>query len=193
MKKLLILISLFVLITNFAFSQTDKGRFLIGAGSKLEFNNIETDFGGSENISSSELTFAPRIGYFVIDNLNIGIMLPITYQSQEYDEEDRSVLSLAIAPYVQYYFLEDNFKPFIYGSLGVGTSSIESSTFYGNNGADANMFLYELGAGCSYFINRYVAIEAALGYHNETYDYDENVDETTMSGIRFEIGFSVLL
>lgn len=89
-------ICFFLLISISAKAQTEKGRMLLGAGTHIGFSNgvgmmdmyfsnstREFADGSSEKSSSYNIFFAPKVGYFLTDNLAAGIDLAFGWGSRE--------------------------------------------------------------------------------------------------------------
>src|SRR5687767_3997835 len=85
-----LLCSLFFLTPSYA--QTGKGSMLLGGNGGLRF-----DSENSQNIFNAYLS--PRIGFFVIDKLALGISLPLSISTSD-DFENSSI---GISPFIRYY------------------------------------------------------------------------------------------
>jgi hypothetical protein len=64
-------------------AQTEKGTFLLGGETKLNFSSVSSKF-ESDDVNEdlgkiTTLEFSPQIGFFVIDGLALGMELPIMY------------------------------------------------------------------------------------------------------------------
>lgn len=193
---------IFTYLTFAAYGQTDKGKLLIGGGSTLDFSSLnstwKTDDDEGDAGKMTELEFSPQIGYFVIDNLAVGVELPITYSS-ETDEDDYkySTTAIALAPFVRYYFGTTNIKPYLHGSAGYGTMKMKEDPPGGASDDEfVGMFIYSLGGGLGIFLNEKVSLDIGLGYVSASAkpeeDYDVNF-RVIGSGFGIGIGFAIVL
>lgn len=93
---------------------------------------------------------------------------------------------MTIGPQVIYFFdINDKFKAFGKGRLGlayVGNSQ-------GNNSTNEYGKFYGLTAGLSYFISPKISTDFGIGYDSLMF----NKNETSISGISVNIGFSLFL
>lgn len=145
-------------ITSFA--QTEKGKFMIGGN---------FDFAKSEQsgIRATEFSFSPSVGYFIYNNLSVGIGLDYSlFKSSQYKGE-----FVAIIPFARYYFAkQDKLKFFGQAGLGLLSSNIKSRAaddgFVPNK---INELTYHAGVGASYFFTKNVALEGVLQYKSIEY------------------------
>ncbi len=193
-------ISMFLVFT--VLGQTNQGNILIGGESNLNFSSFnskwKSDDGNGKFGKTTSFDFSPRVGFFIIDNLAIGAKLPISFQSEKDDNNDKfSSTSLAIAPFVKYYFGAKNIKPYLNGSFGFGTISMKDEPESGpSDNYSSGLFLYEFGGGLGIFFNDKVSLDISLGYTSKTYkDKEDNINNfrTIYSGIGLGIGFSICL
>lgn len=157
MKKLFF--SLAVIAISFAASaQTSKGTYLLGG---------TAGFQSQDDVST--ITVAPRIGYFLADNLAAGLGLGYT------KIEDLSMWSLD--PFIRYY------------ALGIGDNAKifgQASYSYGSMGEDLSTSGWGVGAGAAFFLNESIALEVGLNYGSTTVG-----DADATSALRFGAGFQI--
>lgn len=145
MKKSLL--TLFAALVVFAASaQIEKGAILIGGASNLGFTSYDEDAG-----DYSLFNVDVKGGYFVMDNLAIG--LDLSY-SKDSDDDDALV---GIGPLVRYYV---NGKII----LGIGYNIINYGDLDGSS--------LPLEVGYAAFINKAIAIEPTLNYQMYGGDLD---------------------
>lgn len=213
-----------LLISSIVTAQTEKGKILVGADSNMNFsaltNKGKSDLYESDNYKTSNFTFSPKIGYFVANNLSLGVEVPFSfskfksssirvndlyYSSQYFNQEDKNT-SITFAPFVKYYFnANKTIKPFLQGQIGLGVSKFTTNRNYYVNNFDptiesynstskSNLFMYGVDGGLAIFFNDKISLDIALGYASTTFKRKEdnpyNYKEIT-SGFVSNIGFSL--
>jgi hypothetical protein len=106
-----------------AHAQTEKGRFLIGAGTNvglsessgimnLSFSRQKTfiDDGLSSQSNTNNILIAPKGGYFIVDNLVTGLDMALGWGSGTLSSDGASHFSnqklrFSVGPFVRYYLL----------------------------------------------------------------------------------------
>jgi hypothetical protein len=197
MKKLIILFY-FALQTSFAFSQLNKGQWLVG-GSALGMYQFYS--GASNNSSSSNFQLTPDIGYFIADNLAIGIRSSLsiskydytyltsnfngTYQQTYITTSTINPMNILAGPFIRYYFLPKssnvNFlmdAAYAYGFYEIIATKIGTKT---NN--------YNLSLGPVFMLNSHTSIMVIASYQ-----YSKFADsQLSRSNINFGVGFQIHL
>lgn len=167
-------------------AQITKGNWMVGGSSS--FSNKESY--QHKNPNSSKLKFSEfelnaNLGYFFIDNLQMGLKMGYNnYMFSSYGGQDR--FSLKLGPYSRYYFLkpEKLVNLYIDGSYFFGKKSIASGEIQDNlNG-------FSISAGPTIFFNSSVAMELGINYSSTkfigTNGYTEN-------NLQFNLGFQIFL
>ncbi|MDN3668270.1 outer membrane beta-barrel protein [Echinicola jeungdonensis] len=195
MKTLkVIIISSFVMLSSvmMAFSQTEKGKFFLGGETNLNFTsmNSELKFGEftEDTGKTSTLEVSPKFGKFIVDDLVLGLEIPIAHYAYTPPSGNKSKLTtFAIAPFGRYYFGPPNpVKPYLQGMAGYGI--IET-----NGGGDSgSILLYEIAGGIGIFLNEKVALDIQLGYGSTNYDYDGDYKEV-LNGLDLGLGFTIIM
>ncbi len=99
-----------------AFSQTvSQGAWM--AGGSAGFSSSKQEGAG---VALTNIEFAPDVGYFIIDDLGLGINVIYSRSSQN----TSSFTAFGVGPWVRYYVLENAFAQ---GGYRYGTSKIKSS------------------------------------------------------------------
>lgn len=199
-KKIALLIAL---ATNICiFSQTEKGKFLIGAQTNLNLNfDFKTAKGDNfSRDAGSETSFfiAPSVGYAIQKNLFLGLSTTYNYLHDD-DKEFSSEAFINIfsaSPFVKLYFSDKKIKPFLLGSFGFGVQKIRSKAFGANNfrTSSTNFNVLNLGGGITYFFNKNVNMELGLNYSrlaNDSFLFDEETYVTQR--FNTSIGFYIFL
>ena len=146
MRKLTFLL----LLSIPSFAQTQKGNFSFGTKG-INFNHNE------EIVQFRELSIEPSIGYFISNNLEIGLAInsQITwFRDKGSDERWFNSSSTAFLAFITKYFARGKFQPFISASGGVAKSSIG---YLGDNGGRVG-----LNIGVQYCVSKNIA----LGFHS---------------------------
>ncbi|WP_298224328.1 porin family protein [Flavobacterium sp.] len=163
MKKI-ILSTVAILAFGFANAQ-DKGGSGEGFSKGDVFLSGQVGFGSSKytaagNYKEDSFTFSPSVGYFVTENIALGLGLTISNSSTQATEAaDKSkVNTTGFDVMGRYYFTPSN-QFSVYGQLGVGYQS----TKYDAADVKVNGFGVNVGPGVSYFISKNFAMEAGWG------------------------------
>ena len=186
MKKLLTLLTILISFTSFSQIQKPitKGNFIIDGGASFSFSKSISKMGTSVAKNSTyDLSVYPTCAYFIIDNLAIGLSIPIDYGGSK----DNKSYSLGLGPIIKYYFINGPFlKMSLLYSYAKGTGSYAQSSKY---------FYIIPGAGFAFFINPKVSIEPSLNYiftyntsdaFSEAYSYRSNK-------IELELGITIFM
>jgi hypothetical protein len=179
MKKLFLLLSL--VISFNAFSQIEKpitkGNIILSGGGSFQYYKPTTLSGPSLfNVSIN-----PGFGYFVIDNLAVGMNATISY----YKQYNIKSTILGVGPYVKYYFNNGLF-------LKAETSF---SRLHNVNWGSSKEKDYSLipGLGYAFFINQKISLEPCLSYKYSHSSHNGGTMIEAFSGVLFEFKFNIFL
>lgn len=172
-----------ILAHETTYGQLQKGNLLLGGN----IGNI--NFGSSINPDESfSMSFSPKVGYFIVDNLAIGLAHP--WYASWGSEMNSS--SNAFSVFGRYYF--NDAKTIV---LNKARFFVELETGFGTNRTKykpvpsyvvKNSYgIFDVEAGFAYFLTSNVALEAALKLENTFYATSSN----TALGIR--LGFQIHL
>ena len=177
MKKIVTVVSALVLGTA-AMAQTDQGGWVFGAGSDFSF--VSAKFDSEQEESSSDMNLNIGAGYFVIDNLSVG--LTFNYGSNKEAGADDASSSMLVGPVVRYYL---PMKIFGQLSYQIGSISAGGEKLYGTG---------DLGIGVGYaaFLNDNVSIEPMVKYDMTSYSPEEG-DGGNGSAFGVFINFGIYL
>jgi outer membrane protein len=199
MKKLLFLLLIVLVSSSTIFSQTKKGNFELSGGTGLQFisSNLKfiSDGTTTDKTTMSSLSFLPSFGYFIIDNLAIGLAGNITTNTQKYEDGDKDVsTSTLIFPAALYYFpIAGKIRPI--AQIGVGLAS-QTQKYVPKTGSNeknsASGIAFNFGGGISYFMKENISINLGLSYTlaNLT-DSDDNTSKLKEGNFGSNIGFSI--
>ena len=203
MKKraILILISMsFLISSGQIIGQTEKGKFLIGGSSSLDFASYsskwETEYGSGDNGKFRNLDFTIQSGYFVFNNLAAGLEIPFNY-SKEIDGNDYyTSTSVTLIPFVCYYFGKGKIKPYLVGGIGPGWGK-EHYSSDNDLKIPTKILACEIDGGLAVFLNEHISLDFGLGYayaSTKWNDEDSNMNyKTSSSGLGFNIGITCFL
>jgi len=190
MKKALLLLA-FLAPSIALFAQTEKGTFVVSGATNLNFTSSNQKYlDDSYQVGESDISaysFMPSMGYFVIDNLSIGINCSLSEKSEKYKGDPETKQStLTLMPSAMYLLpINGPIKPFL--QVGFGYSSITQKQYNTVNVSyEGNTF--GLGGGFSYFINKSVSVDLGVQY---TYiSVDDDVKTIRQKAIGGNVGFS---
>lgn len=197
-------------------AQTEKGRFLIGLSSNLNLTNpsgMGLSFGSSkyhsddptfvESDGDQNFTFnlKPRVGYFLMDNLAMGIDFDFHYfRSENGGSGDiYEMLGFAGGPFLRYYYpIKNNFLfGEVYGNYGKQTIKFDyaENLFLNDSESETLVANYGLAVGMSLSLTERTFFDCSLGYDflrasPQDTEYDEY---TTQQGLQLKLGFSIIL
>lgn len=140
-----------------------KGTYFTG-GSILASHNTTT----INNNSTSELNleFLPKGGYFIMDNLGVGLQLSILSSSQKQDtglsDIKINTTAIGILPFARYYFYKNFFGEAAIG-FGFQNSKVKNSPVPTDD-QKTTSYGFRLSAGYSFALSQNVAIEPIINY-----------------------------
>lgn len=192
--KFSFVIAVLIGLTVVANAQTEKGNFIIGASSSLDFTSssikLENDLTSTDSGNMTTFEFTPGAGYFIANNLAFGIMLSLESSSEKEDGDKYTETTTALFPFALLYFGKSNVKPFVQAAFGPGwqKSGYEEKE-------TQNITGYQLGGGLAVFVNQHVSLDFSLGYASASAKIKDgyNVDWKVISkGIGGNVGFSIV-
>lgn len=212
MKKIinLIIALLFCSILN---AQTEQGKIIVGMSTTLSsigtgpemfgvgFSINKTKVGSEEAdpIKNIGINIVPQVGYFIIDNLAVGIDANYSYSSMEIKnlEESQTKNFGGIGCFGRYYTFNSKIHPFIEIDTGLGKASIKHKTPDISSNDKSFFYNIGIGAGVAIPIGGKVTFNLIAGY-----DYIKELPEKKFIGqkvesvihsVGFDIGFMVTL
>lgn len=124
---------------------------------------------------SNNFEIAPKVGYFVNENIAVGAHLGYQNATAELGGRDTKDLStISVGVFGRYYFLPTN-KFSIFGQLGVDYLTVDDNM----TDTNADGFGFAVAPGISYFVSNHFALEATfgvLGYSSVSPDGGDSVD-----------------
>ncbi len=199
---------------NILYAQTNKGKFLMGELSYIEllgngvigstnlgYTTFQTKSDGDNDDSKDKqfsLNIIPRAGYFVIDNLAIGLDVLLATESRksgEFDYKDKSTF-FAVGPFVRYYIPTKKVLPFVEVNYSMGSRKGKSEFDGSESSHNYAIKLYGAGLGVAIAIGEKVSFDAVAGYHayvNKDKEENDNNERLVASTIGLKLGFTVYL
>lgn len=207
MKKTRVLaVLVFALSFSLLQAQTNQGNFMIGAESDLLGLNFSTlkfksDRSGFEEADADKVmsfNLSPKIGYFVVDNIAVGLDFTLaTSRLTEGTSDDETTQSLlAVGPFVRYYVPASTVLPFVEVGATVGRdkTKFEGGVFEGEY--KSNILTFGGGVGVAAPLGDKVMLDIMAGYNSViTKDAEDNDDNDRMltGNIGVNLGFTVFI
>lgn len=163
----LFLTSLILIITVLNLNaQTEKGKYLLGGSDILEFVNLSSlaDYTDSPDFKTQniELSISPIFGYFIIDNLSIGVIPRFRFQKDNSGSSHLSMRDISVSAYSRYYFGTKKLKPFVHLGFGYINRHKRNEFDFDDRSPfiwNGNALIYEAGIGLGYFITDYLSLD----------------------------------
>ena len=186
MKKVL-LSAVALLAFGFANAQEEKSNggfskgdvFVSGSFGITSDKAYDLDSSAPGLFETNGFTFAPKVGFFVTENIAVGGKLGFGSSKVEVDgvSGENKVNDLTVGAFGRYYFTPSN-QFSLFADLGVDYMS----TNYDSMDLKRNGISAGLGLGMNYFVSSNFSIEAGLGllnYSSMKFDADGAENETS--------------
>lgn len=173
-------------------AQTSKGSWVLSGKAGLGFNSAIQKYKANgttvDGPKVSILTITPSVGYFVMDNLAIGLDLNYTstrttVKINELDlDYDSTNSTLSLLPNATYYFpTGSNFRPYLGAGIGIGSTKAMNPLT--DEESTASGLLWGAKGGFVYLLNNSVGLDFGLSYNNlTTSETIQNIKVTTTTG-----------
>ena len=201
MKKLLLTLLVSSILMS-AYSQTEKGKMFLGGQFSLSGNtNSMSDTLNRYDNHTTVLDITPNFGYFIADNLALGVSLDFGVNNSN-NHFENSALSLShtkngsndntyiygIGGFARYYVnITDHFK--FYTNFGLNYSlQLNKRTSFDNYPGDLNspstkyyqeyqlsLITLEITPGLVYFVTPRIGMQAAFGNLNYTHSSSKDI------------------
>ena len=202
MKHKIIAISLIALFAVASLqAQTEKGRFIIGAGSSVDVSNAKGGLSTAPSkTSNTTIIIKPEVGYFLLDDFSVGVSVSVEGYAGDAGGAHADLLSE-----FKYFFKGTSFRPFVKANVGY-----KYKDFWGLFGqsipvSDVQGLAFGGGVGGAFFVRKNISVDLGLNYLHSTlkrvsmpYDQsgpmkEENPLKANMDEITVFVGFSVYL
>ena len=185
MKKMKIIVCF--LAATFVYSlqaQTGAGSIIVGGSTSFSINHnsmkTKSDDTDTDPTKTNSFSISPQAGYFIIDNLAVGVSLPISLSASKdpNDNKERNS-SIAFVPFGRYYIPSpsDLINPFAQIGIGIGSNKRKVMPETGDSSTQTfRVFQWHIGAGGSIFFNERVAGDIMFYYAYESRKAKEDND-----------------
>ena len=209
MKKLITILLVSFLAINTTFAQVDgEGTVILGATTELS----ETPW--------SMVIMTPTIGYFLSDQIAVGLMFSLDTEKQDFDVENfnsppdkwvetTSKSEMSIGPWMRFY-MGDIF--FINAGVLIGSNNTTETTtdkdesgWYDSDGGlvsekklKGSTFTLDIGAGASILWGDHIAFEPMFGFRmgsgsDTDFPGNEKIKRKSEMDLGFKIGVCIML
>jgi hypothetical protein len=169
-------------------AQTEKGSILFGTTTSLT-KNLYSDFGNgnsigitysyqksgtsSGNLKSTNISYSPKVGYFLENNFVVGGNYKFSFQSSE----NSNTFLMGFGPFARLYFGNKKVKPFT--EVEAVFSSLKYTYDYNTTTHKSINRLTEisLNGGVALFINKNISIDWIAGYNLSSHKPQDNESE----------------
>ena len=165
-------------------AQTTQGSLTLGGSigynsTKEKNNYLNSDY------ESSYFQFSPNVGYFVVDNLEVGLNLGISFGKAGYEILDPTkTTTFSAGPYARYYKFTSNERFAFTGALGVSFGSGKSSTE--TTESKTSNFGVSIAPGFVYFLTDKWGLDFQLeGIGFSSLDPNKDVDDDNRNVFSF--------
>ncbi|EOZ93487.1 hypothetical protein A33Q_3746 [Indibacter alkaliphilus LW1] len=207
--KIFKILSFFLLIGFSAHAQTEKGRMLLGAGTHIGFsngigmmdmyfNNTTREFadGTSEERSSYNIFFAPKVGYFLSDNLAAGIDLAFGWGNRTipltaFAIEAKNSL-FGAGPFVRYYVPKGKILPFAEVNSIFGNQRTRDD-FVAENVSNTAVTSLGGGLGLALLLGERSSFDLLLNYTSNRANFESDGFYTRENVLGLKFGFTIFL
>ncbi len=179
MKTILALTAI-LLMSASTYAQTEKGGWLVGASSSLNFSSGKADKDQDE--SETNLNLNPQVGYFVIDNLAVGLSIDLEMHK---DAAKNKETVTAFGPFARYYF---PMKIFAQAQAAFGSAKFDPD---GGDSSTDKFSAITIGAGYAWMLNDNISIEPSLSYSATSYKPDGADESAKGSSFGINVGFAL--
>lgn len=148
-------------------SQTRAGRLLVGLGANFDGTTNQTG-------DSQSLTASPSIGFFVADNVVVGITVPLSWTWV--NARARNVESnVGVSPYVKGYLANTRLRPYLSAAFTYSVYSFKQHPYPKDR--ISKTVGGTLGGGLAYLLGRHFIVEANLINLNVAKETQNNAQE----------------
>jgi len=205
--KILILKRVFIFLLLFlchvSYSQTEKGKFLIGSQYVLNFSSYTSSYVGQSNSYGygryKTLAINPMAAFFIFDRIPAGLELQYSNGWSDDGTTNSHSISYIFIPFARYYFGKSNVKPYLQLGAGEGWTIGRTVEFGYTSTSKIKLFAYDITGGLAAFINENISIDLSLGYKatlksNHLFTTAGNTESRLLTkNLQAQVGFVVCL
>ncbi|MBD1433615.1 porin family protein [Sphingobacterium sp. DN00404] len=180
MKKFYLTLAAVAALTFASQAQTEKGKFIVGGGLGFDIEKVK-----DTDVKSNSFNIMPSAGYFVSDNIAVGLSLGYQWNKNEYDVAanvtERTNSAFAVAPFGRWYSANGPVR--FFGQLSVPMSWGNQKV---NDEKTAEIANYgvELAPGIAYFPTSKIGLEfkvRGLYFNSQSNDPVGDTPKTTVN------------
>ncbi|TYR36486.1 porin family protein [Sphingobacterium phlebotomi] len=180
MKKFYLTLAAVAALTFASQAQTEKGKFVVGGGLGFDTESVK-----DTDVKYNSFNIMPSAGYFVSDNIAVGVGLGYQWNKSEYDAEasitEQAKSSFTVAPFGRWYSANGPVR--FFGQLSV-PMSWGNQKVNDEKTADISNYGVELAPGIAYFPTSKIGLEfkvRGLYYNARTSDPVGDAPKTTVN------------
>jgi len=215
-RTLILVIALMFSTSGILSAQTNKGKFLLGELSTIDLTfagtptsmtlgwstyKSKSDSGNEDNSDRPKefsINLTPKFGYFVINNLVVGLDISIGYNHANSHDGDiiSKTTEFGVGPFLRYYIPTQKILPFAEVNYSIGSGNRSSEYFNENYEHKYQIQQYCFGVGMGIPLGEKVSFDTLVGYHSYIWKSKEDNEDNTRDiiitiGLKF--GVTVLL
>lgn len=184
MRRTTSIIVVLLLAVPVLFAQDALMKGALDLGGSFGFTSQSGDlYENAAGDGQSVITFAPDMGYFLMDNLSLGLLLDYSSRSQGDDKAS----TFMYGPKLNYYLgAMGSGNPFVHAAFIFGSSTTEvGGTEFKHSTSEM-----QFGAGYLVWLNDHVGLDVLLGYSMDSITPDGG-DAVKGSAFGIMIGFKM--
>jgi len=203
MKKLCLLITAICLLSfSTAQAQLGKGTIMTGVASTISLGGawgselMSLGFiSSNDDYKETLLNILPRGGYFVMDNLVVGLDVILSLYTEKSSDADYKWTQsmLGVGPFTRYYYPLPTIYPFGEFSMIFGSELDKYKSGSYEDEDKWNVLMVELGGGVAKPIGDRATLDVMAGYSRVVRKYTDAVEDSkeTCSGLIIKAGFTI--
>jgi outer membrane protein len=189
-------------------AQINKGRWLVGVSTSISYLNFGSDImslgyttvkqtnSSGDDVKYTTFNFLPKAGYFVADNLVIGLNNCVSTSVEKSGDYKYTTTYLATGPFIRYYINSKKVMPFFEADALLGVMKDKSEGGGYDSSSDTGVTGLGLGAGAAFKLADKVTFDIMAGYNSLTakakQDNPDN-EKTKQGTLGIKLGFTILL
>lgn len=187
MKKSIGHIALFSLLSLSVFAQTERGTVLVGLAGNASFNK-------NSSFKSSHVTFSPRVGVFLANNLVVGGQMSLDRQTSDlfsFGNNYTRTLETSVGAFARYYLGDAKLRPYFSAQTGYSWLRMKSTVPFERGYLQGDQkWQASAGAGLAWFVTPRVALEAEANYRFLNYNKVQIGEDANLN---LRVGLSLYL
>jgi outer membrane protein len=182
-RSKIVLLAFLMIVTGYAHAQTSAGTLMAGGAIRIYSASEQSN----DDYEYSEFYFSPSIGYFISDNLALGLNLGFETRKQDNGFAATKYTNFSVGPFARYYKFTSNeqFAFFAQASINFGSGKVDVTPGGESNSSSLS---FNVSPGFAYFFNSHWAAELSFsGLSVGSTDPNKDVDDDKESYVIFDI------